>query len=1383
MEKEMRLKKTLYAVVMFMAVAGMVLPSVNAGIPGSRPFSRNRNFAEGHRAQLIQAQRDHLNKPRTARGNQKGLANNGLLMTGQNAIERALANGPMQVETNVKVNAASKVGANLMAQITSTAPVRISPEMRKTLQIRDQSAPSETASSRQARLAKRFAEAKRGLVRGGGSAETVLPSPLIAEESSPSALAFVGLSGTEDFFDEAVLLADLDGTHNLENDFDTSVGPRTLIDRQAKIEDDVLLPDEVYTVTAISGHNSTQGFNAPGLDVNVYYTATSAGFINILGDTVCDGDSFADTVIGVLSATQLTGVGGVPFSNSASITGLAVNTDSEYDGDIASDEIVWFTIFDPEFGQTGASVSALCFMLDSDGDDIPDPLGAGVFATSSSAMIAGVAIDSYGDVYFQTTNFATGTIFKIYDADEDRLPDIAFVPYNAVTNLDLANAANAVDIAIDRSNSVYLQVSGGIGRPVNTGLPSMVVSYIDRCGDFDQILGVIPRPDHFADTPFRIYAADDDVAQPAGAGDPTPVLVIPDMQIDYAGAYRGLAADLDDNIYVAAGAVPAGQAGDPSPFTGEIYRIPDNNCDRVGDAIDLNGNSTYGESNDYLWMDSPLNPPELTPNGINSIEFGPLVSLQRAAINLGDDDGIAFTFDDLDGPSNHVAGGITDLVRAGCAVTPQGGVGNVVGFEFLMCNTAFTGFHLGSNGVITLGSPFPAGSDPIITNFSAINPVNFLSAPSPVIAPLWTDLTPGGGGQFSIHRVGFAATDAFIVQWHNMPAFGLGGVGVGLDALGFPTRGNTNSFDVTFYDDQDAWDDVVAEEEQGGTNDTTNTDQTVNNDDDGISFPQAVGLRPQDPTRLLNRNGDGDLTDENLASFAQEGVGRTVPEQGPFKFVYHQIEVVGAGDRNNDGDTADVGESPVIVGFTTGFDGVFNTGTIPPGLCETNLSAATPEDDNPFFMNGAIGMGTEPSLYEFFNSGSFGGLNPDGTITAPQIDVDLRQEIPADCLTRPELFIDDVSVECLLFKGSNIPVGLFCQDISVTAVGGNTDPFLGPANLQISGFLFPMPTTGENAICPQFCGQTAPLCRGGKTVTYDVVFKFDEDGDGVVDATISFAEPDVVVVDENTINLTIDFSQTTLCGGDVDVCVTATYGFGDDNKYFEIRGGVATVQLQCIDAADLGVRAPVVLSIAPDAVDCDDPDDPDNVEDVQIAGLCFLGNITSAFLTLNPDGSGTQIPLSNVIHVATNIITATVPLAQLTQRDTPYYVFVVRGDGVRSTDYPNPLGFDVTFVCTMGTPPVVGPTLTTCRAIRNSEGKFILQVNGVGFKLNDTIVLLNGTPCRKNKYPSRFINPSDGTTTRINCSGGLKQLLPATVTTRNQSDGLESTNSLQCDLP
>ncbi|HQR37256.1 MAG TPA: hypothetical protein PLF26_02555, partial [Blastocatellia bacterium] len=1078
----------------------------------------------------------------------------------------------------------------------------------------------------------------------------------------------------------------------------------------------------------------------------------------------------------VFSATQLS-VGGFPFSPETSITGMAVNTDAEYDGDIATDEILWFSMFDPQHGPNGA-VSALCAMIDTDGDDIPDSAGAFVFGTSTFASIAGVAVDTYGDVYWQITDFVVGVIVKAWDVDEDRFPDVGFAQYNAITTLDLLDTTNAVAIASDRNDNIYMQVSGGIGAPEATGLPSHVASYIDRCGDFDTITGLIPRPDEFADTPFRIYAADADVAQPAGAGPAAPVLVIPEMQIDYAGAYRGLCADWDDNIYVALGAVPAGQSGDPSPFTGSILRIPDANCDRVGDSVDFNGDKVFGTVNDYRWMDSPFNPPELTPNGINGISFGPLFSLERAGQQLGDDEGVGFAFDDFDGEANNVAGGRTDLLFAtACDNVGTNGLGGPVGFEWLFCNTAWTGFRFGSNGNIAFrNDPFIfATSDPLLTDFTPTVP-EWLSSDAPQVAPLWTDLTPGGGGQFSLHHFGFSATNAFIMRTINVPGFGLGGVGVGTDPYGFPKRGQVNTWDITFYDDQDPWDDGTAEEEEGGSNDTTNLDQNVNDDNDGVSYPVGISGRPEDPTRLIDRNGDGDKTDENLASAAQEGVGPVMPEQGPFRVIYHQVENVG-----------DPGHE-ALAGFTTGFDGVFNTGTIPPGLCETNLSAQIPAQDNPFFMLGGIGMGTEPSLYEYFNLGSLGGVNPDGTIAPAFIDTDLRQTYDPSCVVRPELFANPDATSCIKFKGSNMPIGLFCQTIGMTAIGGNDDPFLGPANLQINGFQFPMPTTGENAVCPQFCGSTAALCRGGKSVTYDIVWKFDEDGDGIVDATIPFSEPDVVVTNENQINLTVDFSHTNLCGTNVEVCTFATYGFGDDNKYFELQQldgdeglEVAPVQLTCVDPISIGPRGPVVLSIAPDDVNCDTPDDPDNVEDVQVAGLCFLGDITAAYLTLNADGSGAQVPMSNVINIGANEFTATIPLAQLSERNTPYYVFVVRGDGVRSTNYPNPLGFDVTFTCIEGVTP--NPvTLTTCKVVRVSGGKFVLQVNGVNFKPNDTIVLLDGQPCKKNKYPGKFINPSDGTTTRINCSGGLKSRLPAVVTTRNQSDGVTSSNSLNCDF-
>ena len=1061
----MTIKKTFYATVMLLAVASMVVPNVRADVrrPGARIY--NRSFKERNFDRLTQFQnapgKVAPSKPRP----NGGFTKQGGLLDRVRQGEYPVLN----VEQNLLLpnSAASKLDPAVLDLARNPRPVTVTAELREKLGIRPSGAVSESAASRQARLTDRFAAAKRGLERGGAATANVLPSAEIADGSSLSAIGFVGISGTEDFFDEAVLLGDLDGNFRLEHDFDTS-GPinstRTFVDRQAKVEDDVLLPDEVYTSTAVSGHNAANGFNAP-TDFNVFYTATSAGFINVIGDSVCDGDLLADTVLSVVALTSVVvpGTGGRTFSNSAAVTGLAVVTDTEYDGDLATDEIVWFSVFDPEFGLPASASSALCFMLDSDGDDIPDAAGVGVFATSTEISIAGVATDSFGDVYWQLSDLVVGRILKAWDVDEDRLPDIGFAVYNAVANIDLFNAANAVAMTTDRANSLYLQVAGTGFGPSNTGLPSHVASYIDRCGDFDPLTGFIPRQDQFADTSFRIFAADAEVAQPAGVGEAPATLVIPGMQIDYVGsAYRGLAVDWDDNVYVAYGAAPASVRENPSPLFGGILRIPDSNCDRVGDAVDYNGDGVYGGSiadeadslDDYRWLDSPLNPGTASPNGLNFISIGPLFSLERVGLGLGDDEGIGFAFDDFDGDANNVAGGVCDLLLAtACDNVGTQTLGGPVGFEWLFCNTAWTGFRLGSNGnIVFRDSTLNASGDPLLTDFTP-TVVEFLASDAPQVAPLWTDLTPGGGGQFSLHHLGFAAVDAFIIRTINVPSFGRGGIGVGVDQFGFPSRGETNNFDVTFFDDQDAWDDLNAEI----VGDETNLNNLVNDDNDGICFPTAVGLRPGTPTRLIDRNGDGDLTDEGLANVTQEGVGRIKPEQGPFRLRYYQMEAIGTPG------------APIIVGFSTGFDGVFNTGTVPPGLCEVNLSAATPAEDDPFFNAGCIGMGTEPSLYEFFNMGQLGVLNPDGTFTSTIIDFDLRQEVPADCIARPERFLDTAFADCLCFTGSNMPVGLFCQSIDITDIDGNDDPFLGDANLQINGFCFPMPTSGENSICPQEC--------------------------------------------------------------------------------------------------------------------------------------------------------------------------------------------------------------------------------------------------------------------------------------------------------------------------
>jgi hypothetical protein len=434
-----------------------------------------------------------------------------------------------------------------------------------------------------------------------------------------------------------------------------------------------------------------------------------------------------------------------------------------------------------------------------------------------------------------------------------------------------------------------------------------------------------------------------------------------------------------------------------------------------------------------------------------------------------------------------------------------------------------------------------------------------------------------------------------------------------------------------------------------------------------------------------------------------------------------------------------------------------------------------------------LGMGTEPHMYELFNQGSYGGFDPvSGAVINTVFDIDLR-ETPLECFpTYPTLiFRDTPFVENLNFKGSNIPVGLFCQAFGIADNSPNDSPFDGPVTFQIDGFAFPMPTTGEDAICPAPAPNVISPTRDGKSVTYNVMFQFDEDGDGDFDSMMTVNQPMTTAVNEHTIITSLDLSDDfTFCGSfNTLVKIQAVFGPGDDNKYFESHAcngiGGSNVILQCRNTTNLvGFRPPIVTSIAPDSELCEV-----TAEDVQVNGLCFFQDITQIFVTTNPDGTGTRVDLTAVTNPNENTANGVINPSAL-EPNTDYYVFVVRGDGARSTSFPNPLGITVTFHCVEEVEPP-GPVLANCHVTRKTDGTYVLQVNADPnnpFLPNNTVVLINGQPCRTNKYPSRFFQ-GDGTTTRINCKGGIKNLLEdgATITTRN-IDGTLSQNSLQCDL-
>ena len=797
---------------------------------------------------------------------------------------------------------------------------------------------------------------------------------------------------------------------------------------------------------------------------------------------------------------------------------------------------------------------------------------------------------------------------------------------------------------------------GQFPNPAGLGnTPSMIISFADvtggkdACTTGDPTTGTLPIADGYADVAqsgltlqrgvnnFRVFALgtgpDIRPAPPATSPIVTTQTLKVDMQIDYS-MNAGLSVDEEGTLYVVSGGAPAGSGLNPSPSLGEILAFTDRvPYDRRADFIDFRGNALPnppasggnvgdGDSDrfDHIYWQAPLDQVTRMPTGISGLSRGLLRYTNRLAPNpistgvtlgntepiQGDDSttSAVIRFDDLD-PGHQVAGGDDqntpfrgdDSDGAGNPAITGVGTERMGGFEFTFGGTGsvatsvWNGFFLNSNGSITFGN-----GD--ISNFPS--PGTFRSG-LPKIAPAWSDLNTQARSvdarTFPVQALGFASTNAFKIRWINTPEFAsemcTGGGGASpFDIVG---AGASNTFAITLYDD--------------GTGPDENQNQGFNPanpiGNNSVNYNQEEG-----PTDL--RTIRDPITNALVfSSPRREGSGN-------FYFDYSRMDLIGDSSAPN---------FVVLTGYSIGFLAAAN----PPGLCEINLSEAARSSDGPIgnvqgqtatIQAGLLGEGTEPTLFEFFNT---------GTPAAP--DFDLRFEgndLNFSPATQP-----DKNRTTVGFFG----IGIGPPSLTVPLPGGGSfspistivlDPFaitpttaglvnaIGPITLNIlgSGF-FPNEVT---TVCPSG-GESAP--RAGKAVVTSASISIDSNGDAVPEAVIPLTN--VTVVSANSVRATIPTVPglpgtafpLAVTGGLGTLTVTTAFTFGDNNVF----GPFTTSATAFIP---LGNRAPVVTSVTPSSGDCG------AVQSLALVGASFqYGAVTTTDVIATEIGN-----LSNVIHAS-----------------------------------------------------------------------------------------------------------------------------------------------------
>lgn len=906
---------------------------------------------------------------------------------------------------------------------------------------------------------------------------------------------------------------------------------------------------------------------------------------------------------------------------------------------------------------------------------IPSGLSGGISVNTGQGTAAAPILTAAG---MRLTNFSgPSTTFGNIQA-------IAAGPENTIYAAVSRSFVEGDDLATQATE-------GAFPNPTQLGAtPSMIISFADTSGAFDTcsspdpsaVQGRIPLGDGISDVSvsgttriagvnnFRVFVLGTGpdlttltATQANGIGLQASTLRLR-MQIDPT-IFNGLTVDEEGTVYVISGGTPANVGTNPSPTLGEILAFPD--CckrDRRADFLDLRGNSlpnppasggNVGDFDsdrfDHVFWAAPIDAATGTPTGASGLArgflrytnrlapnpMGPGVTLGQTIGTLGDDatTTAAILFDSLD-PGSQVSGG--DDQNSPFRGDDNDGAGNPLlvgallgGFEFsfggtqVAATSIWNGFFLNSNGNITFGLG-DTDNTPTITEFRS---------GAPKIAGAWNDLNPAGRAttptSFPVQAVGFASVNNFKVRWIGVPEFGSESC----------TTLNGNTFAISLDDD--------------GT---------------GRDENQAQVLDPADPTgdnvdpAYDQQEGPNDLR------FVREPNTNVLigePERGDgtghFHFTYGEMLLLGTEGQ------------PVLTGYSIGGLSQLN----PPGLCETNLSeAARAADESPFgVIQGqtasirpcTIGEGTEPTLYEWFANGTSPALGPGGEIIQGIPDFDLRQEGNGLALSSPTSQ-SDPNRDAVTFYGvgSSLPpnpllvaitpngslqvapgqptIGSAAAGTPGTGPGGSraASPNAGiintlgavPLNLLGTGF-FPNEVTTicsgnpppENAV---------PTQRPGKTVSTAATLTCDTDSNGIPDSVTALTV--VTPLNKNLVRATLapltgsGFPGTAFplacSGGIATITITTTFTAGDNNIF-------GPFTRTTVAALDLGLRAPVVLSVSPTS------GEGNITQTLLISGSSFIingtPNVTSVYAE-QIDNAANRVDASSFVVLDNNTITA-----------------------------------------------------------------------------------------------------------------------------------------------